>query len=538
MLCRHLSGEWSSNEQYSYGWFVPFFAAYLFWLRWEDRPAAETPAPEARNLAMWLIAAPALLLLLPIRLSEVGAPEWRLLGWLHAAVVVSVTLVMVWLAGGRPWLRHFAFPVTFIFVAVPWFIYLEGGTTSNLMRIVASIAAEAAALLGIPAQLEGRLIRLSTGVVGVNEACSGVRSLQTSLMIGLLFGELKRLDVMRRIVLVTGAAAIAMVANVCRTIFLVWIASSRGIGAVDEWHDTAGYVILGLVFAGSVGLAASLGKAATPRASAPSTSEARPPAASSRTTAGWPAMRAAFVSMIAFLLLAEVAVEAWYRSAEGDAAQRVKWTVRWPENAPGFTEVPVEGFDPILQFDEGRGAIWQPRDGSPAGAQRDARPSLSYLLYLFRWEPGRGSVLRARTHQPDRCLPNAGWSKVADHGVRNNVVDGVALPFRHLEFSRTATKAGTEQFAHAFHCVAGDTLKAGQPEQLREADGAPGQKSAASQFLAAIRQRERGRGQQVMQVVMVSAAQVPAPEAQKRLASLLRDSVVAVSASPATASSH
>src|SRR5436305_6135820 len=38
VLCRHLSGEWSVNEQYSYGWFVPFFAAFLFWLRWEDRP--------------------------------------------------------------------------------------------------------------------------------------------------------------------------------------------------------------------------------------------------------------------------------------------------------------------------------------------------------------------------------------------------------------------------------------------------------------------------------------------------------------------
>ena len=38
VLCRQLSGEWSVNEQYSYGWFVPFFALFLFWLRWEGRP--------------------------------------------------------------------------------------------------------------------------------------------------------------------------------------------------------------------------------------------------------------------------------------------------------------------------------------------------------------------------------------------------------------------------------------------------------------------------------------------------------------------
>ena len=41
VCCRHLSAEWSFNEQYNYGWFVPFFAAYLFWLRWEDRPGPD-----------------------------------------------------------------------------------------------------------------------------------------------------------------------------------------------------------------------------------------------------------------------------------------------------------------------------------------------------------------------------------------------------------------------------------------------------------------------------------------------------------------
>src|SRR5438874_8827146 len=46
VLCRHLSQEWRFNEQYSYGWFVPFFAAFLFWLRWQDRPDSKV---ERRN---------------------------------------------------------------------------------------------------------------------------------------------------------------------------------------------------------------------------------------------------------------------------------------------------------------------------------------------------------------------------------------------------------------------------------------------------------------------------------------------------------
>src|SRR5713226_1299010 len=74
-LCKQLSGEWLVNEQYNYGWFVPFISLYLFWLRWEDRPA---PCPPSKTFFPWIfIGVPALFLLLPIRLFEIGTPEWR-----------------------------------------------------------------------------------------------------------------------------------------------------------------------------------------------------------------------------------------------------------------------------------------------------------------------------------------------------------------------------------------------------------------------------------------------------------------------------
>src|SRR5213082_2839072 len=141
--------------------------------------------------------------------------------------VVTLTLLFIWSAGGGPWLRHFAFPVAFVFVAVPWVTAVETPVIQCLMRMVAHVAAETAMLLGIPAQVEGNLIRVSTGLDGVNEACSGIRSLQTSLMIGLLFGELKRLSVLRRVALVTCAVAIALLANFVREVFLVRIAATE-----------------------------------------------------------------------------------------------------------------------------------------------------------------------------------------------------------------------------------------------------------------------------------------------------------------------
>jgi len=192
---QHLSAEWRYNEQYSYGWFVPFFALYLFWLRWEDRPQP-TAVAEIRNSKSeirnkWIaifFAAVLLFLLLPIRLIEAANPDWRSVSWIHSFSAAGLTLLLIWRLGGMPWLKHFAFPVLFTLVSVPWISAIEQPIIQGLMPTLASIATEALALFGIPAEVQGNLIRINGGVVGVNEACSGVRSLQTSIMIGLLFG--------------------------------------------------------------------------------------------------------------------------------------------------------------------------------------------------------------------------------------------------------------------------------------------------------------------------------------------------------------
>src|ERR1700745_196004 len=92
VLCRELSGEWLVNEQYSFGWFVPFFALYLFWLRRQGRPPPEIPDPKSQARSTWIaasLAVPALFALLPVRLFEIANPEWRLLAWAHAASVVT-----------------------------------------------------------------------------------------------------------------------------------------------------------------------------------------------------------------------------------------------------------------------------------------------------------------------------------------------------------------------------------------------------------------------------------------------------------------
>src|SRR2546423_2288080 len=75
VCCRHLSDEWRFNEQYSYGWFVPFFVVYLFWLRWEDRPPLEVRSSklEVGSWIAFLLIIASATILLPLRVFEVAS---------------------------------------------------------------------------------------------------------------------------------------------------------------------------------------------------------------------------------------------------------------------------------------------------------------------------------------------------------------------------------------------------------------------------------------------------------------------------------
>ena len=521
-LCRELSGEWSVNEQYNFGWFVPFFALYLFWLRWQDRPEPISNfKSQILNLSAFAIAIVALLLLFPVRLFEIANPEWRLLGWIHAWVVVALTLLVIWCAGGKSWVRHFVFPVAFIFVAVPWPTTLETPVIQGLMRAVARVAAEAAMLLGTPAQVEGNLIRVSNGLVGVNEACSGIRSLQTSLMIGLLFGELKRLSVLRRMALVTCAVAIALLANFVRAVFLVHIAATENLSEVGRWHDIAGYSIIALVFVATMVLAYLLGK--HNRTVATGVSPAKMQVQPTRLPLQFSARYV--LAALCWLLFIEIGTASWYGLHERNLISGIRWNVQWPEQATNFRKVKIDNeIRAVLRFDEGNAAAWT--ISSPVNATEPN--SVSCSLYVFRWNPGKNSALLANLHRPDVCLPASGWKQVADYGARSYPIsDSVELPFRHFEFQR-ASQGSAPQIAHAFYCLSEDRASGGSTSLGNtDSPGMFGNRSewTRSERLRAVLEGHRHLGQQVIEAIFMSNEPSSAAEAETHLRDFVRDVV-------------
>ena len=517
-LWRQLSGEWSVNDQYSYGWFVPFFAIILFWLRLEGRPPGRPPTPTRQSSSLQFgIIAVALILLLPIRLFEIANPDWRPLSWLHATCVVTVTLAFLWSAGGVSWLRHFAFPVAFTLIAVPWVSPLEGPIVQELMRVVAAISSELVALFGIPAQLEGNLIRVPNGLVGVNEACSGVRSLQTSLMIGLLFGELKRLSIFRRVMLVFAAAAIAFFGNCARAFFLVWIAATRNIATANSWHDFAGYGIVVLVFVGSLALAAMLGRDKVRIKKA----EVKNQSADQLKSSYFLIPTFYFVAAVLWLVLVEFAAAGWYRAHESSLVASTRWDVKWPQTAPNFRDVRIdEQVRNILRFDHGQAAAWRlPALDSTNDGSSATRP-LICTVYFFRWKAGKNSALLANLHRPDVCLPAVGWGQTADTGVKNYpVTPNLSLPFRHFEFRDGARGQPTQQIAHAFYCLWEDRVPASAAtSQLPQLASAPSAWTRDERVRAVFEGR-RHLGQQVMELIIQGRDATGSDEIERLFAS-------------------
>ena len=470
-LCQHLRVEWTINPQYSYGWGVPWLALYLFWKRWLDRP---NPDPASFGPLSLGVAALLLVSLLPLRLLLEANPDWRLVSWLATATVVGLSLTLVQRAGGWPWLRHFWLPIAFILLAVPWPTPLEQGLIQALMRGVAGVTVEILNWSGIPARQLGNLIQLPSGTVGVDEACSGVRSLQSTLMAAVFLGEMYRFGAARRLQLVLAGLGLALIFNVGRTFLLTWTMLRRGEAGLEAVHDPAGYIVLFLAFIALWCICVVLQKRST--ATLPPHAPLPPvPAPAEAPSPRW-LSGPMLIGVTAWFAFVAIGNEAWYRWHERSVGRNLAWSVEWPADGDGFQAQPIsEEVRTALRYDSGQAGLHLHDDGSQA------------LVFFFRWRPGRASAQSARSHSPEICLPSGGLRPAGPVG--RFVVSKEAL---QIAF-RTYVYEGAGRTWHVFYTLWEDRPATASlhPEDL----------SRASRFRAVLEGR-RHLGQQVLEIAI------------------------------------
>lgn len=460
-LISRLRFEWSINPQYGYGWTVPFLAAYIFWRRSQNAPAPSTPNNRILPALLIILAAA---FLVPVRLIQEANPDWRLLSWAMAASAAVITAAGLYLAGGTRWMRHFAFPILFFFVAVPWPTNIEQFVIQGLMRIGALINVEVLNAIDIPAVQMGNVIEIGSGFVGIDEACTGIRSLQATFMVSLFLGEFYNFAVWRRILLVVAGAILAFGCNLVRTFLLVWLSAERGPEAIKTWHDPAGHTILVICLFALWGLSVFMrGK-----------EQDSPPGAGAGPIFRVP--RLVLGSLLALTLIAEASTQIWYRAHESRTARLQPWSIEWPSDAGNWKTVPIaDSAQELLRYNEGGGGAWTGNDGH------------AWNMFFFRWLPGRTAGLFVRNHRPDICLPASGMKQHG--GVQNKVltVNGVALPIRLYVFENNGRSL------HVFYCYwDGTAPQAGMVDH---------ENWTAAGRLDAVRKGKRDVGTQMLEIV-------------------------------------
>ena len=426
---------WLGDSTYNYGWFVFPFAGYFLYRagrKAEWQLAGQLGPAATRMLAAALVGS--ILLVALFSLFHEAVPFWRRPLWNHSLVLFGLTLLLLCLLGGWGSLRSFAFPFAFLLLALPWPTRLEAAVIEPLTHLVVALTVLVVNLIGYPAAAAGNTIQVAGQLVGVDEACSGIRSLQSLIMMALFFGEMYRFGLVRRFSLLLGALVLAILFNGARAVTLTLVRVNGTTEQFDFWHEAVGNftaVAASLLLVGVAELLVLLFKA-------PVETPVRlrwkslPPRF---TTVALPLAAVAFVA-------ADAAPKLYFHFREAAApaplpALRFFWPDS-PELSHESSAIPRASEDQ-LNFDFGEQVFLRWAGGQQAVV----------VHYGYRSESG-GRVIDSYYHSPETCMPATGARQHGEAVAFPFNVYGATVQVRQYLFTRPGAAGRRPPAIHVF----------------------------------------------------------------------------------------
>ena len=238
-IMRDLVWQWWDDPNYSHGFVVPLFSAFLVWSRRDELKGLVTTGHWTGLLV--LLAGVAALVV-----GEVGSENF-----LTRSSLVVVLTGLILFNVGWPVVRAMAFPLMFLFFMIPLPATVFYAITFPLQRLAAQNAAWALDMLGVPVLMDGNILHLSRISLGVVEACSGIRSLISLLAVAVAWAYLTLPGVVSILILAAAAVPITILANAVRVVTTGLIGQWLGIEyAQGFFHSASGWVIFLVAFAG------------------------------------------------------------------------------------------------------------------------------------------------------------------------------------------------------------------------------------------------------------------------------------------------
>jgi exosortase A len=223
---------WSRSDTFAHGYLVAPISLWLIW-RLKDPLAQLTPKPALRWVGV--LVACAVMWLLGDVAGVNAMTQLAAVGMLVSALVAVL---------GTTVARAIAFPLAFLFFMVPIGDFLM----PVLMARTADVTVWVIKAVGIPVYRDGLQFVIPSGTWSVVEACSGVRYLIASFMVGSLFAYLNYSSTKRRIVFAIVSLIVPVVANWGRAVMIVMLGHFSGNTlAVGVDHLIYGWVFFGVV---------------------------------------------------------------------------------------------------------------------------------------------------------------------------------------------------------------------------------------------------------------------------------------------------
>ncbi|NHQ92370.1 exosortase A [Janthinobacterium lividum] len=275
---------WARSQTFAHGFLIVPISCWLAW-RQRARLAALTPRPSRQGLL--LLGALGLAWLLADAANVPVVEQYAATAMLPACVLAIL---------GWPAVRLLAFPLAYLFLAVPFGeVFLD-----PLIDFTAAFTVTALQWSGVPVFRDGSNFSLPTGNWSVVEACSGLRYLIAALALGALFAHVNCHSTRRRLAVMAAALLVPILANGVRAYLIVMLGHLSDMRlAVGVDHLIYGWLFFGLVALLLFWLAARWRELPPPRTAPPAQ-----PIRLSATSAASP--RAVVHAGIACLLLAAV----------------------------------------------------------------------------------------------------------------------------------------------------------------------------------------------------------------------------------------
>jgi exosortase len=227
-----MAREWQIPD-YSHGFFVPVFSAWLLWHR-----RAMIAGPPLRG-SWWGLG----FFVLTAALLVSGS--YMYLVYFERISLLPCAAGVVLLVGGRPALK-WAWPaIVFLIFMIPLPGPVLVAVSYPLQRLGTVVSALALQLVGIPAFARGNVVTLRAAEVGVVAACSGLRILLLCMAICVGTVMVTKRHWLQALFIVGSAVPIALFANISR--ITVTALAHEWIGeqvSVDYFHTAAGYLMM------------------------------------------------------------------------------------------------------------------------------------------------------------------------------------------------------------------------------------------------------------------------------------------------------